>query len=93
MRSSYCFLLITFLFSVAVYATYTLGYSEQTAYLIFGGAMGVAVRLGYRLSESDHWNRENKEIRMMSQRIRELEEGEKSRTSSDTNTEQPPKNE
>ncbi len=93
MRSFYRYLLISLVMIAGSAAILRLGYSEVTLHVMMAAAMGAAVRIGYLLSESDHWNKESESIRMMSQRIRELEEREKSRTSSATNTEQPPKNE
>ncbi len=56
-------------------------------------ALVVSFQLGYYVAKLDQISKESESIRNMSKRIRELEARKKSRTSSDKNTEKPPKNE
>ncbi len=87
------YLLIFLLIIAALVGTLILGYPEELVFFAGGAALVNAVRLGYFLSEQDHKHDKNEEIRMMSERIRELEEREKSRTSSGATTEKPPESE
>lgn len=59
--------------------------------IIFGVSVLGAFEIGYLMAESKQKSRQNEVIGIMSQRISELEEREKSRVTSDDKAGKPPK--